>query len=116
MEIAFHGHDLQEPTGAIKCMREDVLAALIASDEEGSDSLFHSLHWVPSVADTVLGTRDMHVAIDVGLPSRPTNGDVQHYSKHHDSCRPTEQVSPTCWRDRDTSLKVVGLSRVFQDT
>lgn len=29
---------------------------------------------------------------------------------------PTEEVSPTCWKDRDTSLKEVGLSRVFQDT
>lgn len=29
---------------------------------------------------------------------------------------PTEEVSPTCSKDRDTSLKEVGLSRVFQDT
>lgn len=41
----------------------------------------------------------IHLAIDIGLPSRPTNREVQH---------------PTCLRDRDTSLKEVDLSRVFQ--
>ena len=55
-------------------------ATLIARDQEGGGSLFHLLHWVPSVGRRGAGNVLIliHLAIDMGLPSRSMYREVQH--------------------------------------
>lgn len=70
----------------------------------------------PLQAGTVMGAGGVHLATDRGQQAKRGSTHGEHHDSQGTGCRAHRGGVPMCWRDRDTSLKEMGLSRVFQDT
>lgn len=118
LEVVFYGHTFLEPKEAIKCTRGRFQPHRLPVRRK---ELFHCFTYYtecPLWAGTVLEAGDiiwpqpgacLQGPTSKELPTVPSLSTMA--AKGAGSPRPTEEVSRTYWRDRDTSPKEVGLRK-----